>query len=52
LTTFVIPNQTTTLREFGGLQAMFVVAGALLVLVLLLDVARLRLERPTRGDLR
>jgi len=46
LTTFVIPNQTTVLREFGGLRAMFTVACVLLVLTLLLDAARQHFERP------
>jgi phosphate transport system permease protein len=52
LTTFVIPNQTTVLSEFGGLRAMFSVACVLLVLTLLLDAARQHFERPSRGESR
>lgn len=52
LTTFVVPNQTTILREFGGLQALFSAACVLLVLALLLNLVRLRLEHPARGDVR
>lgn len=52
LTTFVIPNQPTTLHEFGGLQALFSAACVLLVLTLLLNVARLHFEKTARGDSR
>lgn len=52
LTTLLIPDPPTPLGDFVGPQARFTVACVLLVIALLLDAARLHLERLDRGESR